>query len=300
MTKISIIIPAYNAERTVADTIQSVLKQTYANIEIVVCNDASTDDTVGVLKKFNDDRIVILSNEMNLGPGTSRNKAMSVASGDWFALIDADDTWEPTRLETLLRSVKFNPRLIAFDNINFQRETNGGFFTFKKLRNEASFNAQSKASQISVKQLLKSPTTFSKLLFSKSLLIDTNATHSSHTYGEDSYFMLHLMSKCEGLVYTPEALYNYRISDTSASSNIRKYELLIDAVSACVPLYNNQPDIQQALLSKIKRQKQDKQRFEFSQLLKNKQFSSAISYFVKRPLVLYYLIKHNVQNLLNR
>jgi len=99
---VSVIIPAYNAEKYIAGAIRSVLAQTYPYLEIIVVDDGSTDATVQVVQSFTDERIKLLRHPRNRGPGAARNTALDVAQGRWFTPLDADDEWLPERLERLV------------------------------------------------------------------------------------------------------------------------------------------------------------------------------------------------------
>ena len=100
---VSIIMPAYNSEKYIKDSIESVFKQTYSNWELIVVDDCSTDKTIEVIKSFNDSRIKLFVNETNSGAAISRNKALRGATGKWIAFLDSDDIWLPTKLEEQLQ-----------------------------------------------------------------------------------------------------------------------------------------------------------------------------------------------------
>lgn len=112
----SVIIPAYNAEKTIEAALNSVATQTYTDYEIVVVNDGSTDVTKDVLKTWRaahpDIKIHIKSQE-NRGLGKSRNRAISMARGVFVALLDADDTWKPNKLEALQKYLSDNRQVKA-------------------------------------------------------------------------------------------------------------------------------------------------------------------------------------------
>jgi succinoglycan biosynthesis protein ExoO len=101
---VSVIIAAYNVENYVARAIASVRAQTYADWEVIVVDDASTDRTASVVEDLHvqDPRIRLLRHHVNSGPSAARNTGLGAATGDWIAVLDADDTWRPTRLETML------------------------------------------------------------------------------------------------------------------------------------------------------------------------------------------------------
>lgn len=100
MSSISVIIPAYNAEKYIGEAIESALNQTRPAKEIVVVDDASMDRTVEIARSFGD-RVTVLVNAVNSGPGHSRNAGVAASTGDYLAFLDADDIWLPAHLEDL-------------------------------------------------------------------------------------------------------------------------------------------------------------------------------------------------------
>ncbi|MBD2250023.1 glycosyltransferase family 2 protein [Nostoc parmelioides] len=108
MPKISVIIPAYNAERTILETINSVLKQTFSDLEIIVINDGSTDRTVEVIQNVDDARLKVYSYENSRASG-ARNHGISHAVGDFISFLDADDLWTPDKLELQLAALNHYP-----------------------------------------------------------------------------------------------------------------------------------------------------------------------------------------------
>lgn len=95
--KISVIIPNYNYARYLDQAIQSVLKQSYDNLELIVVNNGSTDNSLEILKKYEHE--IRLINQPNLGQSGARNSGLSLSTGEFIAFLDADDFWEPTKLE---------------------------------------------------------------------------------------------------------------------------------------------------------------------------------------------------------
>lgn len=98
MPKISVIIPVYNAEKTIRQTVLSVLNQTFKDFELIIINDGSTDNTVNILQKISDPRVFI-HNFPNRGLSASRNRGIKLASGDYISFIDSDDLWTECKLE---------------------------------------------------------------------------------------------------------------------------------------------------------------------------------------------------------
>ncbi len=106
---ISILIPVFNAEKTIERCLKSCINQTYLNIEIIVINDASTDDSENIIQNFNDSRIISLGNNTNLGIANTRNLLIKKAKGNYIAWIDADDFMAMKRIETQVGFLIKNP-----------------------------------------------------------------------------------------------------------------------------------------------------------------------------------------------
>ena len=111
---VSIIMPSWNTERFIAETIQSVIDQTYTNWELLIVDDCSTDNTDEVVASFKDERIKYFHNEKNSGAALTRNKAMREAKGEWIAFLDSDDLWTPEKLEHQIDFMKKNGYTLSF------------------------------------------------------------------------------------------------------------------------------------------------------------------------------------------
>ena len=110
LKKISVIIPNYNYARFLDQAIQSVLKQTYGNLELIVVNNGSTDNSLKVVEKYGSQ--ILLIDQANLGQSGARNSGLSVAKGDLVAFLDADDFWEPNKLEIQIQLINESTQLV--------------------------------------------------------------------------------------------------------------------------------------------------------------------------------------------
>jgi len=108
MPLISVVIPVFNGEKTIKETIDSVLKQTFTDFELLVINDGSQDLTVEVVEKIQDSRIQVYSYP-NAGLAASRNRGIDRSTGEYIAFIDADDMWTPDKLEAQFNALKSHP-----------------------------------------------------------------------------------------------------------------------------------------------------------------------------------------------
>lgn len=107
-------MPSWNTEKYIAESIQSVLNQTYANWELLIVDDCSTDNTDDVVASFDDARIKYFHNERNCGAALTRNRALREAQGEWIAFLDSDDLWEPNKLEKQIAFMKKNDCVLSY------------------------------------------------------------------------------------------------------------------------------------------------------------------------------------------
>ena len=131
---VSIIMPSYKCGRFIAESIKSVQAQTYRNWELIIVDDCSGDDTIGIVLDFqkNDDRIKIFQNSSNMGAAVSRNTALRNAEGRWIAFLDSDDLWKPEKLERQIRFMEENGYAFSCterDVINESSEPVGRYLT---------------------------------------------------------------------------------------------------------------------------------------------------------------------------
>lgn len=111
---VSVVMPAYNSAGYIEPAIRSILDQTYPFIELIVVDDASTDETTSIIQRLSDDkRIIVATNETNLGIVHSRNKGISMAQGAFIAIMDSDDISLPDRLERQVSYMQKHPELGA-------------------------------------------------------------------------------------------------------------------------------------------------------------------------------------------
>jgi len=99
MPRISVVMSAYNSEKYIKEAIDSILSQTYEDFEYIIINDGSTDKTEEIIQSYNDDRIVYVNNEENIGLTKSLNKGIKMAKGEYIARMDADDISLPHRFQ---------------------------------------------------------------------------------------------------------------------------------------------------------------------------------------------------------
>ncbi len=110
---VSICIPTYNVDKTIAETLNSIINQTYKNMEIIISENASTDNTLTILDKFHDPRINIYKNNKTISAEKNWNKCIELAGGDYIAIFHADDLYMPEMVEKQVKAFLDNPSIGA-------------------------------------------------------------------------------------------------------------------------------------------------------------------------------------------
>lgn len=107
---LSVIIPSYNHEKYISEAIKSVLNQTYSNLELIVIDDGSKDNSVEIIKAFHDDRIKLVC-QKNQGAHNAINNGLKMASGNYIAILNSDDIYEENRFEIMINEMHRNPQV---------------------------------------------------------------------------------------------------------------------------------------------------------------------------------------------
>lgn len=122
--KISVLITSYNYEKYIKETIQSVLNQTYKDWELIIVDDCSSDNSVDVIKSFNDSRIRLYINEENLGLAKTLKLGVEKATGDWIVFLESDDLINPDYITRKIQVIKNNNNIsLVFNDCNFFGES---------------------------------------------------------------------------------------------------------------------------------------------------------------------------------
>lgn len=135
---ISVVIPTYNRAKTLPRAINSVLNQTYKNLELIIVDDASTDGTEEIIKEFKDSRIRFIKNEVNKGGSAARNIGINEAKGEFVAFQDSDDEWHLRKLEIQMEAMKVSsPNVgVVYCGLIRIQEGKSSYFPPKYFRNK--------------------------------------------------------------------------------------------------------------------------------------------------------------------
>jgi len=123
---VSVIMPAYNAEKYISEAIESIVSQSYGNWELIIVEDGSRDSTLEVIKSFKDERIILLENDFNRGIAYSTNRGIDRSQGKYIALLDDDDIALPKRLQLQVDYLESHPEIdiLGGRSINIDKEGN--------------------------------------------------------------------------------------------------------------------------------------------------------------------------------
>lgn len=225
MPKISVIIPLYNKENTIKNTIESVLNQTFTDYEIIVVNDGSTDKSLDIVKGFNDSRIRIIDKD-NEGVSKTRNRGIKEAKGVYLCFLDADDILENKAFESFMKLYS------QYGNIDI---LSGNYF-------EVEHGIESPICKIEKEGLLHNPDKnlwlknwnmrLGSFLVSKHCCCDSVLFPENMCMGEDVYFVLKLMESYR-ICYTNNYTMKYMRQNSTLSKQKPPLEQCLSYCLSC-------------------------------------------------------------------
>lgn len=165
---ISVGMPVYNAEKHIRLAIKSILNQTFTDFELIITDDGSTDNTVKIIKSFKDSRIKLYTDSQNRGIGFRLNQQINLASGQYFARMDADDLMFPNRLEIQLKYMQLNQSIDLIGGQAVVINDLNCIVGLRRVKEKYSFRDSVKHS------IFIHPTIFGKLSWFKANLYDEN------------------------------------------------------------------------------------------------------------------------------
>lgn len=214
---VTIVIPTYNVERYIEDCLDSVLAQTYKNIECIVIDDASTDATSYLLKAYAE-KVALYLNKENKGQGTVRNQGIELAKGNYLLFVDSDDWIEPDTVSKLVKKaeetevdlIRFNGKAFFEGN---ERQFEKNQYNFSAVLEEGKLYRREESLMVNRKTFSASPCLY---LIRKAVLDDFKIRFPEGILHEDEYFTTTLFVNIQSMAYLDEAFYHrrYRISST--------------------------------------------------------------------------------------
>lgn len=212
--KVSVVITSYNHGRFISEAIQSVLNQTFQNFEIVVVDDHSTDDTLDVIRSFEDNRIHLITSEVNLGVSITTNQGIGHAKGQYIALLASDDACLPDRLDAQVDFLDQNPHIAAVfglpELMDEQGNSLGGSDTASKALRLPDLSAETVLAEFFFE---------CNFLWAPSAMLRRDAVHSIGPFDarltnlQDFDYWVRLLLSSHNLYVLPQPLIRYRLLD---------------------------------------------------------------------------------------
>lgn len=207
---VSIIMPAYNAERYIESAVLSVINQTYSDFELIVVEDCSKDTTYQILTDLakTDSRIKLFRNDTNSGASYSRNFGVSKAEGEWIAFLDSDDMWLKEKLEIQMSALSENPDAVISYTASSFIDENGNPFSYVMPAEE----------KMTYKMMLRrNLMSCSSVVVKKDVFNDVKMGHDK--MHEDYTAWLQILKKHPYALGINKPLLVYRMCENSKSSN---------------------------------------------------------------------------------
>jgi|SRR5690554_500519 len=219
---VSIVVPCYNGGQFIAETINSVLKQTYPTIELIIINDGSTDDSLVVINKFNEDRIVLIDKE-NSGVSDSRNVGLKASKGEFILFLDADDLIQENFIERSISFFDLHPEIDFLTTAIDQIDENS-----LEIKNSVELKGTYQNVQYEIASFqLNISTCPSAYIFRKSKLVSNGILfNSSLSSPADRYYLLEVGAYLKGALLTNNKL-KYRVHANSMSQ-LKNKKLIVD------------------------------------------------------------------------
>ena len=221
--KISVIIPTFNRGKLIGNSIKSVLNQTFKNIEIIVIDDGSTDNTKKVVEKFHNDKIKYIKLKENKGGSNARNIGIKMAKGQYISFQDSDDIFYPNKLEKQLENLVNKNSNLDFCKINVIYNESYSYFVPSEIREKRIFKGNFINELISFGNFISTQAILAKKLLIKKYLFDPEMPRL-----QDYDLLLRMIPKVK-ISYTKEVLVDLYIQKNSLmlSSNKLKNAIFL-------------------------------------------------------------------------
>jgi len=287
---VSIIVPAYNAEKYIADAIESVLRQTYPYFELIIVDDASTDRTAEVVQSFSDQRIKLIRHTSNKGPGAARNTAIEAARGKWMAVLDADDQWKANRLKRLVQELEeggdsyfvADDFLLCFDTPSGLRPWKCGL----QIHYNIPFHNDGQL-DVNLGSFIEFGAPPIKPIVPMDHIKQFELRYNPDCFcGEDLEFLCHLFRTGLTLRLIAEPLYIYRITPGSLTSKANRHEHLCGVYERLIAEPGFSQEEKLLFKELLAKRKEEIEYAPFPQALKQRNYGEALKLVIKRPALL--------------
>lgn len=295
--EISVIIPAYNAENYIKQAVDSVLSQTFTNFEIIVVDDASTDNTREVLSSIPDSRLKVFHQTANAGAGATRNRALQEARGNWIAVLDSDDWYAPERLETLLEFAQEHQADMVADDLYIiedgETQPRTTLVEYSGVTVPDVLMVDSVTFVLSDIEGCKGLSLgFSKPLFRHQFLIENQISYQPDIrVSQDFWLDMDCLARGAKFCFLPEPYYYYRSRDGALTTSTNRVERLSQECSAINRFFDNEreflsrsAELVAALKLKLYETQRRRDYYAVADTIKQQDFVKAFQLSLRHPL----------------
>lgn len=212
MSKISVIIPLYNKETTIGETLKSVLQQTFTDFEIIIVNDGSTDNSLSVVKNIHDSRIRVID-KTNEGVSATRNRGAKEARGEYLFFLDADDIIQPGSFAEFKRMLRLSPDCNVFMGSYIEKDYNGTIVKSCICKEGAIHNVMRDLWSY------KFYPRMGNMFIHNAVIKETGLLRTDITFYEDFEWLLRLFKTCK-LFCSSKTILEYKRNEEGLSSNL--------------------------------------------------------------------------------
>lgn len=281
---VSVVIPAYNVERYIADAIKSVLDQTYPWFEIIVVDDASQDKTAAVVGSIKDERIHLIRHPSNKGPGAARNTAIEAAKGRWLAPLDADDAFASKRLERFMELAESygdgrffaDALMLCFDSPSGMKPWGNSLHMRYRIQ-------ENKVMELSLAEYLRLGAPGIHPFIPLDHIRKYGLRYPEAYMSEDFEFHCRVFKSSLRLMLVAEPLYLYRLTPGSLSSKTERFDHQIKVHERLLCDEGFTDEEKKVLKAGIKKLSQEKEYQPFATALKKREWTEAFRMLVGNP-----------------
>ena len=209
MPKVTVIIPAYNAEKYICEAIDSVLGQTFRDFELIVLNDCSRDGTEDLILGYDDPRLVYVKNQQNMGVAATLNRGLALAKGEYVARMDADDISLPQRLEKQVQYLDAHPEVAVLGTDVETFDENGPLHTGWSATDPK---------QMKVDLLFSCGLAHPSVMMCRNVVTELGGYDSAFE-GLEDYHLWFRVSQEHGVTTLPDLLFRYRVHSAQVTKN---------------------------------------------------------------------------------
>ncbi|WP_168735835.1 glycosyltransferase family 2 protein [Cohnella fermenti] len=298
MPTVSVIMAAYQAEAYIEQAVQSVLAQSYSDLELLVIDDGSSDRTSRIVAAWNHPQVRLYTLQGNRGPSYCRNYGIGKAAGRWIAVLDADDWWHHDRLRRLIEfAERFRADIVCDDLFLIRDGEASPWSTYLKTR-VPMIGEVPDGARVDAQRMIQDDFGYLKPMVSAEFLRKRGIAYKEDLrYGEDFRFVLECLLQGASMRITEQALYYYRIRDNSLSSDVAvPVQAQIRSTEELMHRYSADRTTVRALSRYAKQKRLILTELDVKRMLRQRKLGPSLAAIASRPAVLRPLLRNLIRS----